>query len=662
MSLNQDGAAQGEGSSEADIPTRLMPSSQAAGRDQFNEPTVGSGPLGPGGSESHSPASPPADNATAVSDNKLGSYRLERRLGVGGMGEVFLGTDIHLERSAAIKVIRRDFAEVPGALDRLKVEAQAAARLQHPNIVSVYQFGEEAGRYFIAFEYVPGRDLARVVDEDGPMEAMRALRIIRQAALALRYAAENKIIHRDIKPSNLILLAGDVVKVADFGLAKRLDADSKLTKTDMVVGSPSYMSPEQGLGKALDFRADIYSLGCTLFALLMGEAPYSASTPLAVMMHHANSAIPEPEKLKKAMDGKVVVLLRKMLAKRALERHASYDQLISEIDELIGPAGGAKHAPKAMTYLLHGVLPGLLILAVGLGVAWGIGQRMRQTPKPVAPMVKLPSVTTAVANDNPASMIPSTPEPVAPTPPPTPSEIAVAAPPPDRAMPIAEAIVEGDLREAFSVAMRARDLGRLINDARWDEAETLGESIEAQSDLTAEEVATMGRLVDCIDLARVGEERFYDLMDKQTPFELKFFAGPVRFVGVQGETIVYEAPPGSASRQGTLSQLDRPDRHLLCETVYRNANLSTVDELFPKALFLLSVAPHTDELYFNEVTGAPGFDERGAELRTSWVLWKNVVQLGGRPPVPGASRNPGGRPGPPIRPLRREQGPPPRRN
>lgn len=266
---------------------------------------------------------------------RLGHYRIEKELGRGGMGVVYKAHDEQLDRPVAIKVISPEYASLPGCVDRLRIEARAAARIVHQNIISVHAFSEDKGLHYIVMEYVEGMDLAEKLRREGQIPLDKALGYTRDAALALKYAAEHSIIHRDIKPSNLFITRAGHAKVMDFGLAKRLDVDSSLTVTGAIIGTPSYMAPEQGAGAEVDHRADIYSLGCTLFTILSGRKPFEGRTPLEVLMQHSSAPLPIPADWSARFGKDFVAFLVKMAAKNPEERHATWADVIADIDHLL---------------------------------------------------------------------------------------------------------------------------------------------------------------------------------------------------------------------------------------------------------------------------------------------------------------------------------------
>lgn len=395
-------------------------SSGSGGQDQRNAtaPTVVIGPT--------RPLSPPQSLP-----DKLGCYRLGEVLGRGGMGVVYKGWDENLERHVALKIIAPEIAADELALARLKAEAQAAAQLHHHHIVSIYTFGNQAGWPYIAMEFVEGEDLSALIKREGPLTPGRAVRAIRQAAEALSYAAHRNIIHRDIKPSNIFMTKADEAKVMDFGLAKRLDVDVNLTTSGSVIGTPSYMSPEQAMGKGTDPRTDMYSLGCTLFSLLSGGTPYEATTPLEMMMRHVNEPLPIPPHWESIGAGKLTALIRKLAAKKPEERYASWTVALDDIRELERELNAPLGSSMRM---LGGSLPGgtrvagaggrnrMILIAAALavaavaigGAAWyflGSGGRPTAGRSPIAAQPIAAKPTQAVSPIVPPAIVANIPQP-----------------------------------------------------------------------------------------------------------------------------------------------------------------------------------------------------------------------------------------------------------
>jgi serine/threonine-protein kinase len=208
-----------------------------------------------------------------------GRYRLDTRLGVGGMSTVYLAFDQRLERSVAIKLLAEHLADDPAFVSRFRREALAAARLVHPNVVQVFDFGfdEAQHQHFIVMEHVPGRSCAELLRDRGRLEIERAVGIIAQACRGLDYAHRNGVIHRDVKPGNLLVSDSEAVKLADFGIARATD-QSSITQVGSVLGTAAYLAPEQARGEEAGPRADIYSLGVVAYQLLSGRLPYEAAS------------------------------------------------------------------------------------------------------------------------------------------------------------------------------------------------------------------------------------------------------------------------------------------------------------------------------------------------------------------------------------------------
>jgi eukaryotic-like serine/threonine-protein kinase len=208
-----------------------------------------------------------------------GRYRIEGRLGVGGMSTVQLAFDQRLERYVAIKLLAEHLADDPTFVSRFRREALSAARLVHPNIVQVFDFGldERQHQHFIVMEHVPGHSCAELLRDHGPMEVDQAVDVITQACRGLGYAHRNGVVHRDVKPGNLLVSDSDVVKLADFGIARAAD-QSSITQVGSVLGTAAYLAPEQARGEEAGPRADLYSLGVVAYQLLTGRLPYEANS------------------------------------------------------------------------------------------------------------------------------------------------------------------------------------------------------------------------------------------------------------------------------------------------------------------------------------------------------------------------------------------------
>jgi serine/threonine-protein kinase len=276
-----------------------------------------------------------ASTAPIEAGARLGHFRVERKLGAGGMGEVYLGHDLALDRPVALKLLPVRTTDDPVGRDRLVREARAQARIVHPNVGHIYFIGEERGRLYFAMEYVPGETLAERIAR-GPMPVEDALAAIRGAALGLREAHRSGFTHRDVKPSNLMLDAHGEVKVLDFGLVSTAaagDADRPVEQTSLA-GTPLYMAPEQARGEPIDLRADIYALGATLYHLVSGKPPFAATTAQALESMHATAPRPAVPRghTPRAQLSVVDALCARMMAPRPADRFASYDELLRAIE------------------------------------------------------------------------------------------------------------------------------------------------------------------------------------------------------------------------------------------------------------------------------------------------------------------------------------------
>ena len=277
-----------------------------------------------------------AGGAGAVSELQvLGKYQIERKIGAGGMGAVFLARDIELKRTVALKVLPKDKAQNPTLVRRFRAEAQAAAQLRHPNIVAVYDSGEADGHLYIAMEYVEGRDLFDLVARRGAVSVGRSIDIIKQVAAALQHAFEQNIVHRDIKPSNLLIRRDGVVKVTDLGLARSIDdtLETNITRAGTTVGTVDYMSPEQARNsKFADIRSDLYSLGCTWYQMLTGVAPYPDGSVTNKLQAHAIKPIPDPRDKNPEIPEGLTAVIRRMMAKKSEDRYQTPAELIEELN------------------------------------------------------------------------------------------------------------------------------------------------------------------------------------------------------------------------------------------------------------------------------------------------------------------------------------------
>lgn len=266
----------------------------------------------------------------------LGEFRLLRRLGRGGMAEVYLAEQTLLKRHVAIKVMRPELTLDETLRQRFQKEALAVAGLNHPNIVQVYTVGEANGKFFIAQEYINGQNLREYLTRKGPPELSVALIVMKQVAAALQAAAQAGIVHRDIKPENIMLGRKGDVKVTDFGLAKRgQTADSQqLTQLGTTMGTPLYMSPEQVSGKSVDQRSDLYSYGVTCYHMLAGQPPFRGESAIAIAMQHLKDAAPSLEKLRPDLPPLLCRIVHKCMEKNPDARYQSAGSVIKDLKRI----------------------------------------------------------------------------------------------------------------------------------------------------------------------------------------------------------------------------------------------------------------------------------------------------------------------------------------
>jgi len=280
-----------------------------------------------------------ASSSEDLSGQKIGDYHVLRRLGSGGMAQVFLAEQQSLGRQVALKVLHAQLAGDASYVQRFLNEARAAASLVHPNIVQIYEVGQAGGVHFIAQEYVQGENLAQRMQRDGALTPGLVLEVLRQVVSALCKAQELEIVHRDLKPENILLSRSGEMKVADFGLARVLGTDTKtLTQVGVTMGTPLYMSPEQIEGRPVDARSDIYSLGVTCYHLLSGEPPHDGDTALAIAMQHLNSSPKSLETVRQDLPRGLVRVVHQMLSKQPDQRPASPRRLLAELRNLSSEA------------------------------------------------------------------------------------------------------------------------------------------------------------------------------------------------------------------------------------------------------------------------------------------------------------------------------------
>jgi serine/threonine-protein kinase len=402
--------------------------------------------------------------------SQLLHYKLLKKLGEGGMGSVYLAEDSVHNRQVALKILPPRHAGNAEFLKRFQREADAMGRLHHVNIVRAYSVGEDQGRHFIAMEYCDGETLDKRIKREGRIPHGKAMEITIQVARGLQYAHERGLIHRDIKPANVIM-TGDIAKILDLGLSKNLEREdgSFLTQSGVALGTPHYISPEQARGeKDLDGRADIYSLGATLYHLVTGDTPFHGSSAFEVVTKHLNEQLPDPRDLQEGIPEGVAHVIRRMMAKDRKHRYRNCAELLKDLERVVdglepsseaidaslssvamrrggrrkGAAGGAHRAtatpaaraaqPPWAVQIGRFVIPRRTVLLVGVGAPLGIlivvlTFALRGDSKPSPP-------TRLASREQPAG----TPDrAIPPSPPPTPKDatpreasIDPATPPP----------------------------------------------------------------------------------------------------------------------------------------------------------------------------------------------------------------------------------------
>src|ERR671918_781661 len=261
----------------------------------------------------------------------LDRYEVGRLLGAGGMAEVFEGRDRLLARRVAIKVLQAQFARDPSFLIRFKREAQAAASLSHPNIVGVYDTGSEDGTHFIVMEYVDGRTLKDVIRAEAPLCPDRAAEITADVCAALGAAHARGLVHRDVKPANIMLMPDGRVKLMDLGIA-RAAAGETVTQTAAMLGTAQYLSPEQAQGQDVDFRSDLYSLGCCLYEMLTGTVPFRGATPVAIAYRHVREDPAPPRLLNPDVPAPLEAICLKAMAKLPDNRYQTAAEFRDDLE------------------------------------------------------------------------------------------------------------------------------------------------------------------------------------------------------------------------------------------------------------------------------------------------------------------------------------------
>ncbi len=380
------------------------------------------------------------------------------------MGAVYLAHHAGLNKPVALKILPKALAKNPDYILRFLREARLAARLEHPNVVQVFDVGQSEELYYISMQYVEGRSLDALLKERGKVAPNEALSIAKRVAAALEAARRLGITHRDIKPANILVSKDGLVKVADFGLAKEMESNAGATEAGQILGTPHYMSPEQAQGKAVDHRTDIYSLGATLYHLLTGRKPFEGPTPLSIVVKAIKDEPVPPREIDPSIPEAVDRLVRRLMAKDPDARPATCEEVVKLIDVVKG--GGPVTAvvpPQRRAAMVALPVAGILIVGVVLGMVLA-----RPKPEPAPPPKPVVKVVEATLPPPPAPKVEEPP------------------PPPSRRQTILDSVKDAperrlaeeamDRTEALLRALKARD-AKAIKD--MTDRLTFGEAGEA---------------------------------------------------------------------------------------------------------------------------------------------------------------------------------------
>src|SRR5215475_3171524 len=259
-----------------------------------------------------------------------GRYKLEAKLGSGGMSTVYLARDATLDRQVAVKVMHREMSEQEEQLERFRQEARAVAKLSHPNVVAVIDAGEDQGYPYIVFEYVEGETLKQRINRIGALDPQEALAYAIEIARGLTVAHGRNMVHRDIKPQNVLIDSEGRAKLTDFGISRQLEQDG-MTATGRVLGTTDYVAPEQAMGHPVDIRSDIYSLGVVLYEMLIGQVPFHADSQVGVAMKHVNEELPDVQRRRPEVSAAVALVVERSTMKRPEQRYESVGEMIDDL-------------------------------------------------------------------------------------------------------------------------------------------------------------------------------------------------------------------------------------------------------------------------------------------------------------------------------------------
>ncbi len=464
------------------------------------------------------PTADPAAPSQDLTGRTLGDYQLLRRLGIGGMGQVYLARQLSLKRDVAVKLLRNDLASNPTALLRFQAEAEAVARLNHPNIVHIHQIGEHEGLRYMVLEYVEGRNLREYLLRKGPPDTPVTLSIVRQITLALQKAHEQGIVHRDIKPENVLVTRKVEVKVTDFGLSRFFSGQPQathLTQSGVTLGTPLYMAPEQVQGQVVDHRTDIYSLGVTCYHLLAGEPPFRGTTAFDVALKHVQEQARPLADLRPDLPADLCGLVHKMMAKNPADRYQSAREILRDLTRLRDAGSQSALATGAIPSLSLSV-PSQTELPVADGLPAASGAAVTAGSAAVRGRWVLAGLLCLIGGAGGAflsySLTRPTPEPApaSPAPPPAPPGLPDVRPP-ERLVSTRErellAVLANRLSQPEDVLKAHIELGLMyVREQRFDEAQNRFERLEKEevsrtAMLIGRTMSMAGRLGQAIVLA-----------------------------------------------------------------------------------------------------------------------------------------------------------------
>ncbi len=343
--------------------------------------------------------------STILGTTLSGRYRLEARIGAGGMSTVYRALDETLQRQVAIKLMNREVATDSDQLERFRREARAVAQLSHPHIVGVIDAGEDAGRPYIVFEYVEGETLKERIRRLGRLPISEAVAYAIEIARALGVAHARHIVHRDVKPQNVMIDEEGTAKITDFGIARTLDEEG-LTADGRVLGTTDYVSPEQALGQHVTGQSDLYALGVVLYEMLTGEVPFKGENQVAVAMKHVREMLPDVQAKRPEVSAALAAVVDNATAKRQEDRYANDAELIADLEDVLAietaragsatgevttvlrtlPSGTQRRVPFGIRHRMQMIVAALLFLALAGGVAtWLVTRTHHGTGRLAAP-------------------------------------------------------------------------------------------------------------------------------------------------------------------------------------------------------------------------------------------------------------------------------------